>query len=69
MTVSETYTLLYGFPEEEAASERWRTLAYSKLEEVDERIAGLRRMRALLEEALRCECEGLDECARLLSEG
>lgn len=68
MTISETHTLLHGFPEDAAASERWRSLASGKLEEIDERIAQLRDMRVLLDEALRCECASLDECARLLAE-
>lgn len=68
LTIKETHTLLYGFPAETAASERWQSLASSKLDEVDELIAQLGGMRALLAEALRCECASLDECAGLLSE-
>lgn len=67
MTIKETYTLLHGFPEEAAASERWKSLASNKLEEIDERIVQLREMSSLLEEALRCDCASLDECARMLS--
>ena len=67
LTIKEVYTLLYGFPAEAAASERWRLLASRKLEEVDELIAQLQQMRHLLKEALRCDCTSLDECARLLS--
>jgi len=67
MSVSETHELLHGFAGETSASERWRALASGKLEEIDERIAHLRRIRELLEEALRCECGSLEECARLLS--
>jgi hypothetical protein len=47
---------------------RWRTLAAEKLGEVDEATAQLRSTRDLLQEALRCECGSVDECARLLSE-
>lgn len=68
LTIKETYTLLYGFPAETAASERWQSLAANKLKEVDELIAQLGQMRSLLVEALRCECASLDECARLLAE-
>jgi len=66
-TLGEIRTLVWGFPAETAAAERWRTLATEKLGEVDEAVAQLRRTRELLEEALRCECGSLDECARLLS--
>lgn len=69
MTIREIHTLLYGFPAESGASERWQSLASGKLEEVDGRIAELRQIRALLEEALRCDCASLDECARMLSAG
>lgn len=68
MTIKEIRTLLYGFPEESGASKRWQSLASGKLDEVDGRIAELQRIRALLEEALRCDCASLDECARMLSE-
>lgn len=66
--LGEIRTLVCGFPAETGAAERWRTLASEKLGEVDEAIAQLRSTRDLLQEALRCECESLDECARLLSE-
>ncbi len=68
LSIREIRTLLHGFPADVAASERWRSLASERLKEVDRLIAELRRMRVLLDEALRCECASLDECARLLSD-
>ena len=68
LTIKETYTLLHGFPAETAASERWQSLATSKLEEVDKLIAQLEQMKILLAEAVRCECASLDECGQLLVE-
>ena len=68
LSIREIRTLLHGFPADAAASERWRSLASERLKEVDRLIAELRRMRVLLDEALRCECASLDECARLLSD-
>jgi len=65
-TLGEIRILLHGFPAGTWAAERWRTLASQKLGEVDEAIAQLRETRELLEEAMRCECASLDECARLL---
>ncbi len=65
-TLSEIRALLHGFPAGAGAAERWRALASEKLVEVDTAIAHLRETRELLEEALRCECASLDECARLL---
>ena len=65
-TLGEIRTLLHGFPAGTGAAQRWQALASEKLVEVDEAIAQLRQRRGLLEEALRCECASLDECARLL---
>ena len=65
-TLGEIRTLLHGFPAGTGAAQRWQALASEKLIEVDEAIAQLRQTRGLLEEALRCECASLDECARLL---
>ncbi len=65
-TLGEIRTLVYGFPVSTGAAERWQALASKKLVEVDETIAQLWETRELLEEALRCECLSLDECARLL---
>ena len=65
-TLGEIRTLLHGFPAGTVAAQRWQALASEKLIEVNEAIAQLRQTRGLLEEALRCECASLDECARLL---
>ena len=65
-TLGEIRTLLHGFPSGTGAAQRWQALASEKLVEVDEAIVQLRETRELLEEALRCECASLDECARLL---
>jgi MerR family redox-sensitive transcriptional activator SoxR len=65
-TLGEIRTLLHGFPAGTGAAQRWQALASEKLVEVDETIAQLCETREPLEEALRCECASLDECARLL---
>jgi MerR family transcriptional regulator, redox-sensitive transcriptional activator SoxR len=67
-TLGEIRTLLHGFPAGTGAAQRWQALASEKLVEVDEAIAQLRQTKGLLEEALRCECASLDECARLLNQ-
>ena len=68
LTIAEIRLLLHGFADEVGASERWRSLASRKLEEVDELMARLRQMRVLLAEALRCDCASLGECAELLAD-
>ncbi|MGF1471295.1 MAG: MerR family transcriptional regulator [Rubrobacteraceae bacterium] len=65
-TLDKIRTLLHGFPAGTQATERWQALASEKLAEVEEAITQLRGTKELLEEALRCECASLDECARLL---
>ena len=65
-TLGEIRTLLHGFPAGTGAAQRWQALASEKLVEVDDAIAQLRETRELLEEALRCDCASLDECAQLL---
>jgi redox-sensitive transcriptional activator SoxR len=68
LTIAEIRLLFHGFADEVGASERWRSLASRKLEEVDELMARLGRMRVLLAEALRCDCASLEECADLLAD-
>ena len=67
LTIGEIRILLHGFPDEAAASERWRSLPSQKLEEVDELMVRLRHMKILLAQALRCDCASLEECANLLA--
>jgi MerR family redox-sensitive transcriptional activator SoxR len=64
-TVAEIRVLMEGFTAETPASERWHALATAKLIEVDAMIARAERMRALLEQALRCGCLRLEDCAAL----
>ena len=64
-TVAEIRVLMEGFAAETPASERWHALATAKLIEVDAMIARAERMRALLEQALRCGCLRLEDCAAL----
>ena len=66
-TIEEVRTLLYGFPAETVAAERWQALASNKLAEGEGLISRLRQMQELLEEALWCDCASLDECASLLN--
>lgn len=64
--VAEIKRLMAGFSRQTPPGERWRSLAASKLEELDQRIAEARRMKQLLEVVTRCECSTLDDCARAL---
>lgn len=62
-TVAEIRTLLHGFPDDAAASVRWRALAERKIVEGDALIARAQQMRRVLEESLCCGCLTLDDCA------
>lgn len=61
-SIAETRTLLHGFTSKTAPPKRWRSLAKSKLEELNEKIAGLSRMKRVLTAIRRCQCRSIDEC-------
>ncbi len=63
-TVVEIKVLLHGFEGSTTASQRWRSLARTKLEEITQRIERAQRMRDVLERLLRCQCESLGQCVR-----
>ena len=64
-SLAETKRLLRGFDARTPASDRWRTLAEGKLDEIDDLIARAERMRALLRRGLECGCLTLDDCELL----
>lgn len=61
-TVAEIGTLLEGFEENIQPSVRWRKMAADKLPEVEKLILRAQKMKALLEEGLRCNCLNFEEC-------
>jgi MerR family transcriptional regulator, redox-sensitive transcriptional activator SoxR len=61
-TVAETKVLLHGFEGTTPASQRWRSLARTKLGEITQRIERAERMRDVLERLLRCQCDSLGQC-------
>ncbi len=54
-TLPEIKQLLYGFPEDMAPSERWKSLARQKIAEIDQIIASAMNMKQLLESGIECE--------------
>jgi MerR family redox-sensitive transcriptional activator SoxR len=62
--IEEMRTLAHGFAPSTPASTRWRTLAQSKLVEVQQRIEQARQMQTLLEHLLECGCLELEDCVR-----
>ena len=66
-TVAEVKRLLSGFARGTPPGDRWRTLAESKLVELDERIAEAERMKRVLQWVMRCECPTFTDCSRVMS--
>ena len=62
-TMSDVQTLVNGFSEDTPPSKRWKTLARSKLPEVEALIVRAQGMKRLLQEGLACDCLRLEECA------
>ncbi len=62
-SVAEIQALVHAFPEDTAASLRWRAFAERKIGEMDAIIARAQRMRGVLEESMRCNCATFDDCA------
>ncbi len=67
-TIAEIRQLLGGFARRTPPGVRWRRLAEGKLRELAARIEEARRMQALLEVVVRCECPSFDDCARAIAE-
>jgi DNA-binding transcriptional MerR regulator len=63
-TVAETRILIHGFDRTTPPSQRWRSMAQHKLDEIAIRIARAERMRGLLQRLMRCQCQTLGECVR-----
>lgn len=61
-TLAEIKTLFRGFDRGTTLSARWRSLARSKLEELDALMANALRMRRAIEVGLRCGCVRLEDC-------
>jgi MerR family transcriptional regulator, redox-sensitive transcriptional activator SoxR len=62
LTLDEIGALLAATPDDQAAIERLRELAITKLPQVEELIERTEIVRNWLEAAVRCECPSLDEC-------
>ena len=64
--IADLRVLLIGFPANTPPSARWQRLATEKIAEMDALIARSQAIKAWLLEAMSCQCEGIDDCARLI---
>jgi DNA-binding transcriptional MerR regulator len=60
--IAEIRTLLHGFAGNTPPRERWRSLAKSKLQELDERMTRFASMKHILTAIRSCKCLSIEEC-------
>jgi MerR family redox-sensitive transcriptional activator SoxR len=65
LTLANIQRLLHEFPSHTPPAMRWQTVAPHRLAELDAIIERTQAMKALLEKALACTCETLEECGRM----
>src|SRR5438128_2597669 len=61
-TLEEIKALFHGFGAETPLSARWRSLARTKLLELDFLAKRIRKMRRALEVSLKCGCVRIEDC-------
>jgi len=66
-SLDEIKLFLSGLNEKAPVGKRWKTLAHSKIKQVNETMARAQQLRSLLEHLLRCRCASLRECVDRLS--
>lgn len=65
-SVAEIRRLFDGFKGKATPGPRWRALADRKLEELNERLEEVERMKRVLETIRACECPSIEDCARAM---
>jgi MerR family transcriptional regulator, redox-sensitive transcriptional activator SoxR len=63
-TIAETRRFVAGTG---PPADRWRMLAKAKLAQIEAQAAELERMRQLLLSSFRCDCPGIEDCARIMA--
>ena len=66
-SLRETRTFLHGFSPGATPASRWREMADRKIADLDDLIAGIERMKLVLESSFNCECRTLEDCERLVA--
>jgi MerR family redox-sensitive transcriptional activator SoxR len=66
-SLDEIKIFLSGLNGKAPVGKRWKTLAHSKIKQVNETMARAQQLKSLLEHLLRCRCASLRECVDRLS--
>jgi DNA-binding transcriptional MerR regulator len=66
-TLAEIKVFLAGLRDNAPLGPRWKKLAFSKIKQVNDTIQRSRRLKALLEHLLHCQCPSLQVCVQRLS--
>jgi MerR family redox-sensitive transcriptional activator SoxR len=66
-SVGETRRFLNGFPNGTTPAARWREMSRRKIAELDEMMARLAHMKAILDASFHCECRKLEDCERYVA--
>lgn len=67
-TLQEIKTLFHGFGAETPLSQRWRSLARKKLEELEIFTKRIKQMRRALELGLKCGCIRIEDCSLIAAD-
>ena len=66
-SLAEVRIFLSGLNDKAPVGKRWKKLAHSKINQVDETMLRARRLKSLLEHLLQCRCASLRQCVERLS--
>ena len=66
-SLAEIKLFLAGLQNNAPVGPRWKKLAHTKIEQVNDTIQRSRRLKALLEHLLHCQCPSLQICVQRLS--
>ena len=67
LTLAEIKLFLAGLQNNVPVGPRWKKLAHAKIKQVNDTIQRSRRLKALLEHLLHCQCPSLQVCVQRLS--
>jgi MerR family redox-sensitive transcriptional activator SoxR len=66
-SLDEIKIFLSGLNDKAPVGKRWKSLAHSKIKQVDETMVRAQRLKSLLEHLMQCRCGSLRQCVDRLS--